>query len=79
MKKLVLYVLQQASPRALPPAAVARYVNEMSDAPSATPACVRAVLAELEGQGFAARRASVLDPRELTWSATESGMEVPTL
>jgi len=78
MKKTILYVLQQAANRALSPEAVTRYANQLMDTPTTVPG-VRATLAELEAQGFAARRASVLDPSELTWVATRSGMEVSTL
>ena len=78
MKKTVLWVLQQAQPRALSPDAITRHVNSVADAPVMS-ACVRATLAELEAQGFVARRASVLDPNELTWVATKAGMEVSTL
>lgn len=79
MKKLVLYVLQQANPRALSPEAINNFVNQMSEVPNSSPACVRATLADLESQGFVSRRASVLDPTELTWAVTKSGLEVSTL
>lgn len=78
MKKTVLWVLQQAQSRALSPEAITRHVNSIIDTP-VTVAGVRATLAELEAQGFVARRASVLEPSELTWLCTKSGMEVSTL
>ena len=78
MKKAVLYVLQQTGRRPLSPEAITRSVNGFLDAPT-TVECVRATLGELEAQGFVARRASVLDPADLTWCATKAGMEVSTL
>lgn len=79
MKKTVLYVLQQAKGlRPLSPEAITKLSNQMLEAP-ATVAAVRATLAELESQGFAARRASVLDPGELTWLVTPAGKDVDTL
>lgn len=77
-RKTILFVLQNAWPRYLTVEAIARFANETLPHPI-SPDYVRAEMALLESKGFVQRKASVLDPEELTWAVTEAGKEVSTL
>ena len=77
-RKTILYVLQQAGSRPLTPDVISNYVNRLLPHP-VTPEYVRVELSVLEGLGYVQRRASALDPNELSWLVTDAGREVSTL